>query len=311
MSTKIAWCDETINPVVGCSKISEGCERCYAEEMARRLSMMEKKPHPQYQSVISFGRWNGLTAFVPAALDKVYSWKTPRSVFITSMGDVFHDSVPFAWIERVLGMVASNPQHTFIMLTKRAERMQEFFASTDMAGQLACLYQLAAGTDPETCQIDNWPLPNLVLGVSVENQQAADERIPFLLSTPAAKRFVSLEPMIGPVDLDRIHESSDDGCTHSWESCLNGKRFDPWSDGTIDGMPRLDGVILGGESGNKSRNLDPLWVIKVRDQCAEAGVPFMFKQWSHENRNEVDPLSGFPLLQDNSTHTALPWAVRP
>jgi protein gp37 len=255
------------------------------------------------------GCWNGKTCFVPSELEKPYKWRKPRSVFISSMGDIFHDSVPFAWVERVLGMVASNPQHTFIMLTKRAKRMQEFFASSEMAGQLACLYQLAAGTNPETCQQDNCPLPNLALGVSVENQETADERIPYLLSTLAAKRFVSLEPMLGPVNLDRIHEAWDtEEGSHceSWESCLDGRRFDPWSDGWAEGYPKLDGVILGGESGNNGRRLDPMWVMEVRDQCAAAGVPFMFKQWNHENRNVVDPDTGFPLL-GSQTYSGLAW----
>lgn len=302
MATKISWCDETINPVVGCSKISAGCLNCYALKMAYRLRSMGKFP---YTAATVGGLdagvqiWDGHTYFRPEELDKPYKWRKPRSVFIGSMGDVFHESAPFAWIERILGVVASNPQHTFIMLTKRAGRMLEFFQTTDMAGQLACLYQLSAGTNPETCQKDNWPLPNLVLGVSAENQKTADERIRVLLQTPAAKRFVSLEPMIGPVDLYR----------GGW-SFLNSLYPPPgnktkWERG-------LDGVILGGESGAKARLLDPAWVRLVRDQCKAESVPFMFKQWGNnvlqENGRprEYNFANGFPDL-DGKEHLALAW----
>lgn len=299
MATKISWCDETINPIIGCSKSSCGCANCYAEPMARRLAAMGTAG---YGGVITDSLWSGRTAFVGSALDKPYGWKSPRSVFIGSMGDVFHESTPFNWIERVLGMVASNPQHTFIMLTKRAGRMQEFFKSTDMAGQLACLYQLAAGTDPETCQDDNWPLPNLVLGVSAENQAMANERIRVLLQTPAAKRFVSVEPMLGEVDLYR----------GGW-SFLSPLVPPP---GNKTGWKRgLDGVIVGGESGSTGRILNPQWVRLLRDQCKEAGVAFMFKQWGDnvlsENGRpwEFNFPNGFPDL-DGKEHSALPWSVR-
>jgi protein gp37 len=252
-----------------------------------------------YGEVITGKCWNGETAFVPSAMDKPYGWKTSRSVFICSMGDMFHNSVPFAWVERILGMVASNPQHTFIVLTKRARRMQEFFQATDMTGQLACLYQLAAGTNPETCQKDNWPLPNLVLGVSAENQATADERIHTLLQIPAAKRFVSIEPMLEGVDLYR----------GGW-SFLNALVPPP---GNKTGWKRgLDGVVVGGESGNKARLLNPQWVRLVRDQCEAAGVPFMFKQWGNnvlqENGRpwEYNFPNGFPDL-DGKEHSKLAW----
>lgn len=299
MATKISWCDETINPIIGCSKTSPGCANCYAEPMARRLAAMGKAG---YGGVITGKLWSGKTAFVGSALNKPYGWKSPRSVFIGSMGDCFHESVPFNWIERVLGMVASNPQHIFIMLTKRAQRMQEFFLNTDMAGQLACLYQLAVGTDPETCQKDNWPLPNLVLGVTAENQQTANERIFTLLHTPAAKRFVSIEPMLSEVDLYR----------GGW-SFLNPLVPPP---GNKTGWKRgLDGVIVGGESGSKARVLNPKWARLLRDQCASANVPFMFKQWGdnvlqeHGRPWEFNFPSGFPDL-DGKEHSALAWTVR-
>ena len=298
MATKISWCDETINPIVGCSKISDGCRECYAENMARRLAAMGMG---QYQSVTSFGRWNGLTAFVESELQKPLKWKKSRSIFVSSMGDLFHESVPFEWVDAVMVMIGKARQHTFIMLTKRPERMKAYFAN-----------RLVSGFTPREGFTVN-PLPNLVLGVSVEDQETANERIPVLMQIPSATRFISLEPMVGPVDLDRIHESGiSEGGSHweLWESCLDGKRFDPWSDGWADGFPRLDGVILGGESGSKARSIDPAWVRTIRDQCNDADVPFMFKQWSKAGMPgrpwEYKDETGFPLI-DGRTHTELPW----
>lgn len=256
MGTKIHWTDETINPVVGCSKMSSGCASCYAEIIARRLAAMGLE---QYQGVISFGKWNGLTAFVPSELEKPYKWKAHRSIFVSSMGDLFHESVQFGrWINPIMKMVRDCRQHTFLFLTKRPEQMKMYF------------------------DMDVYPMPsNLALGVSVEDQQTADDRIPVLLEIPAAKRFISLEPMVGPVSL------------------------------RPDDLRRLDGVILGGESGNKARYLNPTWVRTIRDQCAEAGTPFMFKQWAQMQRTEenLHRPSGFPRL-DGKIHTDLAWKVR-
>ena len=181
MTTKISWCDETINPVVGCSKISAGCQNCYAENMARRLSGMGMG---QYQSVTSFGRWNGLTAFVESELWKPYRWKRPRSVFVSSMGDLFHESVNIKWQLAVLDMIRGCPQHTFILFTKRPEYMRMVVTAR--------------------MKQDTEIMPNMVCGVSVEDQETANERIPELLATPAAKRFISLEsPVIQ--EIGRAH----------------------------------------------------------------------------------------------------------
>lgn len=301
MGTEISWCDETINPVVGCSRISEGCRNCYAESMARRLAAMG---NPYYQGVIlsdkgcaSFKGWNSNTVFVASQLDKPYGWRKPRSVFVSSMGDLFHESVWRCWIDDVMRMVANNSQHTFIFLTKRPERMKQYFDLCDreLVDQLTAYYQLSHGTDPYNLSA-NWPLPNLVLGVSAENQATADERISTLLQIPAAKRFVSIEPMLGEVDLYR----------GGW-SFLSALYPPPGNKG---GWKRgLDGVIVGGESGSQGRRIDPQWIMAVRDQCSVAGVPFMFKQWNHENRNEVDPETGFPWL-GSRTHSELAWSVR-
>jgi len=263
MATGIPWVDETINPIVGCSKASTGCTNCYAEGMARRLASMGTEG---YDNVITNGKWNGGVSFVPSALEKPFHWKKPRTIFIGSMGDVFHESVKSQWLDTMMGMIALNGHHTFILLTKRAKRMHDYMHLT--------VHQ---------------PLPNLVLGVSAENQQAADERIPLLLKTPAAKRFISLEPMVGPVDL----------LPFLWQDMNHN--IIPQS-----GRPSsLSGVILGGESGTKARRLSPQWVRSVRDQCDRGEVPFMFKQgdkgWPEHN--------GFPVL-DGVIHTDLAWTTR-
>ena len=294
--SKIQWCDETINPVVGCSKISAGCQNCYAEKMARRLACMN---FYQYQDVIGVerngtikGEWNGTTAFVPSELEKPYRWKKPRTIFVSSMGDLFHDSVPFEWIDQVVACAALNPQHTFILLTKRAERMKKYFCDSDLEDRITEIWQ---GGDPDK---ETWnimlPLENLILGVSVEDQATADERIPVLLQIPAAKRFISYEPAVGPVDFTEYFEKADNGAP----------------------CPEIHQIICGGESGPKARCLNPYWVRSVRDQCEAAGTAFMFKQWSRwvgPGAGTVfgwfEPETGLPML-DGRTHTELAWEVR-
>jgi protein gp37 len=203
------------------------------------------------------------------------------------MADLFHESVPDEWIDRVFAVMALCPQHRFQVLTKRSARMREYL--TAFAGRaeefgkaLAAVVRSArlpfqAGI--ETIDDMLWPLPNVWPGVSVEDQQRADERIPDLLATPAAVRWLSCEPLLGPVDLTRIHEVFDGGLGCSWESCLNGRRFDVWGEGEIDGCTKIDWVIAGGESGPAARPMHPEWARGLRDQCAAAGVPFFFKQW--------------------------------
>lgn len=333
--TKISWCDETINPIVGCSKISDGCQNCYAEKMALRLAAMGLS---QYERVVHQGGallrgWNGTTDFVESELCKPHKWKKPRSIFIGSMGDVFHNTANIRWILDVLDMVYGCPQHTFIMLTKRPENMKLVI---------------------DACVEGNGILPNLVLGVSVENQETADQRIPVLLQIPAARRFISLEPMLGPVDLTQFITNSAPKALNMLSRFYGPNGFDPT--GTqievsriVPAIIKLSGVILGGESGLNARPMHPDWVCSVRDQCKAAGVPFMFKQWgewltnphehgysnlgtlvlsgkkSHKWPGEpfIDPaglhysgianMVGSKLagrLLDGRTHTDLPWTLR-
>ncbi len=258
MSTKIEWCEETWNPIIGCSHVSPGCDNCYAERMAGRLANMQsltnygqvvKWKESEKYSDYPIGTWNGRTHLVESALEKPFHWKKPRTIFVCSMGDLFHESVPFEWIQEVWDVMASNPQHTFLVLTKRPERILPFFRYMGSRCK-------DAGFDSVPSQSDDmlnylYPIDNVWLGVTAENQQQADKRIPILLQIPAAKRFVSVEPMLGPVDLDTI---------------------------TIP-IERLDWVIVGGETGTGARPMHPDWVRSIRDQCVSAGVPFFFKQW--------------------------------
>ncbi len=307
MGTKISWTDETINPVVGCSKTSAGCQNCYAEKMAQRITTMGTFAADDYRQVVSKDGWLGSSVFRPSELDKPCRWKKPRTIFVSSMGDLFHDSVPFEWVDQVLHTAKYNPAHTFIFLTKRPNRMLEYFTGMSQPG---------AGTPTARRLLShpnyssNWhglhmiylkggALSNLVIGVSVEDQATANERIPVLLKTPVAKRFISLEPMIGSVDL--VRSGAIDECHAN-----HGDIGESWSESNIHG------VILGGESGPKARPLDPAWVRLVRDQCADACVPFMFKQFSSCKDMVLGKWygkDGFPEL-DGRTHTELAWGVR-
>jgi len=310
MSSKIEWCDETWNPVVGCSKVSAGCDNCYAEKMAYRLSCMGQRAYmstPENLGGVvfgegcgstgpSYGQWTGRTALNSVKhFELPFSWKKPRRIFLCSMGDLFHESVPFEWIDKVFAVMALCPQHTFQVLTKRPERMAEYMNYTyptdesTKTGIRAAIHRI--NPNAYTHSRMPWPLPNVWAGTSVEDQKTADARIPALLRTQAALRFVSVEPMLGAVDFTEIDtgktwpfkgETSKINALRGHASSINKE---PSSTATsvrfIDLMNtgKLDWVICGGESGPKARALHPDWVRSLRDQCSAAGVPFMFKQW--------------------------------
>jgi len=318
--TKIEWVKnedgshgETWNPIVGCSILSPGCTNCYAMRMAARIEAMN---HEARETERSSGKkrpaaaqYDGTTKIVngsPVWTGKMQlagenvllaplKRKKTTTYFVNSMGDLFHENVPDEWIDQVFAVMALCPQHTFQVLTKRAERMREYMSrAVDMSALLGATFtsintrgriDVARATELNhriTAGAMPWPLPNVWLGVSTERQKEADERIPLLLQTPAAIRFISAEPLLGPIDLNRIHEGYDtpEGArVDMWESALNGKRFDIWSDGDTEGHPKLDWVIVGGESGPDARPMHPDWARALRDQCAAAGTKFFFKQW--------------------------------
>ena len=288
MSTKIEWCKnkdggqgKTWNPVTGCTKISPGCQNCYAERMAKRL-----RGRCGYDAENPFK-----VTLHPDRLEEPMRWRKPSMVFVCSMGDLFHDDVPFDFIDRVFKRINGSPQHDFLILTKRTERMREYFARSMKFLCAAC-----QGTGCSYCLdhgYQNWemkPYSNVWLGVTAENQEMADKRIPILLQIPAAVRFVSVEPMLGPVDL--LSEDYLGGCINceicldSPEKCIN----------RVNNL-KLDWVICGGETGPDARPMHPDWVRGLRDQCQSAGVPFFFKQWGEyihasqtpDNMTNYDP----------------------
>jgi protein gp37 len=279
MATKIEWCDETWNPIVGCEKISEGCQNCYAEKMAVRLAAMGTEATDHYLEAVANGRWSGKTA-ANINQAQLWKWKRRRLIFVCSMGDLFHQSVPDEMLDKVFGIMALNPKHWFLVLTKRAERMRDYFLGlqNDPAQALRFGYQndvLRSWTMPMAARLRRGnPIPNIWLGVTAENQRRADERVPLLLETPAAGRFVSVEPMLGQVDLDAVEDDPRNRVIHS----LLGGFVDNYGIHQ-NAIPKIDWVICGGESGPGARELAPPWVRELRNQCQAAETPFFFKQW--------------------------------
>ena len=268
-TTKINWTDATWNPVSGCTQEGVGCAHCYAKRMAERF--------PAVHGVEFSSESLTSTATCPVPFSTVIChperltipehWRKPRAVMCTSMGDLFHKDVPDAFIRDVLGVMDRCLQHTFIVLTKRPDRARVV--------------------------LGNWTrVDNLVLGVSCSTQAEADRAIPILLNTPANRRIVSLEPLVGPVIAPRKH------------------------------LFALDGVIVGGETGPGARPMHPDWVRLLRNQCEVAGVPFFFKQWGTGLKEESCPARFFAStagwrslaqnggrLLDGRTHDGLCWNV--
>jgi len=298
-NTRIEWTNATWNPITGCAKVSQGCKHCYAERDWARLQHL-----PSYR-----GRAFTDVACHPERLDQPLRWTRPRLIFVNSMSDLFHPDVPDSFIDQVFAVMALAPKHTFQVLTKRAERMRSYLSdphAEERIGQaeaefakLSDFYKLKAGASNVHvgCR-RHLPLPNVWIGVTVEDQAAADERIPLLLDTPAAVRWISAEPLLGPVDLRHINDGKEfneiDCLTPwTWEQEVDAWRglsatwesdFSDWYNGTkVDAIGpmhnKLDWVVVGGESGPKARPMHPEWARSLRDQCAAAGVPFLFKQW--------------------------------
>ena len=250
MKTKIEWATHTWNPVTGCTPISEGCEHCYAARMAKRLA--GRCGYPQDDPFRP-------GTFHANRLNDPLKIKKSSMIFVCSMGDLFHEDVSELIIDEILDVIAACPQHVFIMLTKRPQNIeQKLYASTPKCG---CRH--LGGGDY---------MPNVWLGVTAENQARADERIPILLSIPAAVRFVSVEPMLGPVDLNRAGAI--------WAD-MNGSIRPEYQ----QPCRTIDWVICGGETGPGARPMHPDWARSLRDQCKSASVPFFFKSMGDWWRN--------------------------
>lgn len=276
--SSIEWTDATWNPVRGCSmaKGSEtgGCLNCYAARLnARNLPEMKSPTtgEPFARILQSGPRWTGKVELIEKALMLPLKWRSPKRIFVNSLSDLFHEALPDEAIDRVFAVMALCPHHTFQVLTKRPERMRAYLSESDLEDRLTEIWA-EDNADRQTWSL-MLPLRNVWLGVSVENQATADARIPLLLQTPAAKRFISYEPALGPVNIEPF-------------VCAD------WRDGTKDALPKPDWVIVGGESGPGARPMHPEWVRSIRDQCTAAGVAFFFKQWGEYGAVTVDDRCG-------------------
>jgi protein gp37 len=291
----IEWTDATWNPVTGCSKVSPGCANCYAERLSLRFGWSK------YPWSAAYAAEN--VVLHPERLDAPLRWRRPRVIFVNSMSDLFHERVPFEFVSRAFQIMAACRQHTFQILTKRPERMAEWFAATKVEGP--DFTGLAAVSMPDsvyTTLTDAWPLSNVWLGTSVEDQRRAEERIPHLLRCPAAMRFLSCEPLLTEVDLSPwlVYE----GEHHRAEAML----------AEYGASQPLGWVIAGGESGPGARPAHPDWFRSLRDQCQAAGVPFFFKQWGEwvGGAHVVPPsmAPGKPTVQFESADWSR-WVIDP
>lgn len=298
--TKIEWADATVNAINGCSVVSRGCTNCYA----MRLAGTRMKHHPSREGLTIEGKsgpvWNGSVRLHEPALLQPLRWRRPRTIFWNAHGDTFHPDVPDDWLFEMFEVIRRTPQHKHLVLTKRAGRGRAFIEGlTSLPRSINKYYGIS-----EHRQLYQ-PLKNLWLGVSIEDQERANERVPDLLATPGVGRFLSIEPLLGPVDLSRIVDAGAEECFDAdgtrgrlnalsgayyvecrepdgtWEDCCGPdviqRGFDEGA--RWKGNGRIHGVIVGGESGPGARPMHPDWVRSIRDDCATADVAFHFKQW--------------------------------
>jgi protein gp37 len=258
--TSISWTNYSWNPVVGCSKRSPGCASCYAEELhsKRHKAYQEGKKLPkQYAKP-----FNEIQLF-PERLEEPLKLRKPSKIFVCSVADLFHEDVPDEFIDKVMATVIACPQHTFQILTKRADNMRDYFKQGFDAGQW----------------FDN-QFPNLWLGTTCENQEQADKRIPILLQIPAAVRFVSVEPLLSPVDIQRYLKPEYflglEGVEKA-RAFANGWAGTHW-------LEHLNWVIAGSESGKNRRSAEADWFRSLRDQCIDTGTPYFLKQMEADGK---------------------------
>jgi protein gp37 len=270
----IEWTDASWSPIrarnkktgkVGwhCSHASEGCRNCYAESINRRLGTgLDFKP----------GHKNDVEIFLDEEmLLRPLRWKRPRKIFVCSMTDFFADFVKDEWIDKIFAVAALCPEHTFQCLTKRSKRLLSYCSDAGVTDRIT--EAIGAIIWPDALE---WPLPNVWLGVSVEDQGTADERIPDLLATPAAVRFVSYEPALGPINFRRVRVSPDH---HVMIDALDGYALGDSIAGSGQERTHLHWIIAAGEIGPNAKPPSIQWMREARDQCTRAGIAFFFKQW--------------------------------
>jgi len=317
-NTGIEWTDATWNPTVGCSILSPGCSNCYAMKMAARIEKMNPGTHYAGTTKDRKGGavWTGKLALAPESiLTQPLRWTRGRRIFVNSMSDLFHEDIPDAWIDRVFATMALCPQHTFQILTKRSARMRRYMTNwPDGAARFHHVAFAAHKINPDlprgmpdgwVWQLQKrWPLPNVWLGVSAEDQIRAEERIPDLIETPAAIRFVSAEPLLGPIDFAMMPFPDGDR-RHRW-SALTGQAILHATG--VDGHPdftvrvdkptkgKLDWIIVGAESGRSARLMQDEWALSIAEQCKASGTAFFAKQLSADIGKVVKDIDLFPPL---------------
>ncbi len=292
--TKIEWTNNTWNPIVGCSLASPGCTNCYAMSMAARLETIaaadirKNSDRANYEAPLAhylgstkivngLSVWTGKLTRAPAyVLRAPLRLRKATMYFVNSMSDLFHEDVPDAWIDQVFAIMALTPQHTYQLLTKRSGRMRDYFRRDGLGLSVALEIEgMSNNVPPEKRVIPTWPLPNVWLGVSCEDQKRADERIPDLLATPAAVRFVSAEPLLGAIDFGAVkytHVPGFFGSALGWHH--RGHCHE--QEGLV--YPTLDWVIVGGESGPRARSCFVDDVRAIVQQCKTHDVAVFVKQ---------------------------------
>jgi len=284
-NSKIEWTDHTFNPWIGCTKVSPGCANCYAESLDHRWGHDSWGPGKPRRRT-SAANWKQPLAWDKAAKKDRELWEVeggewhrPR-VFCASLADWLDEEVPTEWRVDLLKLIRQTQNLDWLLLTKRPQNWLAQMKSVDVA----------AGYCGITSMVGKWiegtPPPNVWIGTTVEDQQRADERIPHLLTIPARVRFLSCEPLLGPVDLDLGHPK--------WRTAESYHSYIHW-------------VICGGESGPRARPMHPAWARSLRDQCAAAGVPFFFKQWGeHDQHGKRVGKHTAGRLLDGKEHNAFP-----
>ena len=271
--SKIEWTDATWNPVTGCTKVSPGCAHCYAEPIVKRLRAGKARSSEALCQPIDFEH----VVCHPDRLAYPLRWRTPRRIFVNSLSDLFHETLPDQFIDQVFATMVLARHHQFHVLTKRASRLRRYVVEQPSGGRQQSVVRAVLDFLPESARASwlanydgAWPPPNVWLGVSVENQRFADERIPCVLQTPAPVRFISAEPLLGPIDLRR----------YLWP------------------FPALDWVIVGGESGRQARPCEVAWIRSILLQCRTYQVPCFVKQLGARivgyERHLSDPKGGDP-----------------
>ncbi len=267
----IEWTEATWNPATGCTKVSPGCKNCYAKHQSwPRLAAMKT-------GVYSGRKFEDVQVH-EERLDQPLRWRRPRMIFVNSMSDLFHEDIPTWFIDHVFAVMALANRHIFQVLTKRPARMMAYMSGAERGNRTSLFHRLneaARAMRPSTMPADiaivptqkhgmvpnRWPFQNIWLGVSVENQETADERIPLLRETPAAVRWLSCEPLLDAIDLE---------------------------------PEGLDWIVVGGESGPKARPMEPAWAQRIKNRCFNRSVPFFMKQGSQANWPKYLDFDSFP-----------------